>query len=104
MNIFLSLGAKILMGICHEGHFNVAVFNNGRQKSMKNNILRHLVLVAAGTGFTPMPKLLQHFVAFINNTASKQNRKIPSSATMLFFNKTLKDIIWEELSIKMFSR
>ena len=92
------------MGICHEGHFNLAVFNNGRQKSMKNNILRHLVLVAAGTGFTPMPKVLQYFVAFINKTATKQNKMIPSSATMLFFNKTLKDIIWEELSIKMFSR
>ena len=92
------------MGICHEGHFNVAVFNNGRQKSMKNDILRHLVLVAAGTGFTPMPKLLQHFVAFINKRASTQNKNIPSSVTLLFFNKTLKDIIWEELSIKMFSR
>ena len=66
----------------------------------ESNLLRHLVLVAAGTGFTPMPKLLQYFVAFINEKAFNQNKDIPCSVTFLCFNKTLNDIIWKELSIK----
>ena len=89
------------MGNCHEGHFNLGIFANTIKNEEESNILRHLVLVAAGTGFTPMPKILQYFVALINEKASKEKKPIPSSVTFLCFNKTLKDIMWKELSIKL---
>ena len=91
----------MLMANCHEGHFNHGVFCNDVRNGKQSNIIRHLLLVAAGTGFTPMPKLLQYFVPFINEKASKLNKAIPSSVTFLCFNKTLNDIIWKELSIKI---
>ena len=91
----------MLMANCHEGHFNRGIFSDNVKNAKQSSVIRHLLLVAAGTGFTPMPKLLQYFVAFINEKASKLNKAIPSSVTFLCFNKTLNDIIWKELSIEI---
>jgi hypothetical protein len=87
-----------LIGEFYEGHFNVGHLANGGSDDKTDNPLTHLILVSAGTGFTPMPKLLQYFVAYVNETVTKRNIKLPSSATLLCFNKTTKDIIWKELS------
>ncbi|XP_073991975.1 cytochrome b5 reductase 4 isoform X2 [Rhodnius prolixus] len=49
----------------------------------------HLILIAAGTGFTPMVRII--------NWALQPQKKI--TVKLLFFNKTEKDIIWKrELS------
>lgn len=45
-----------------------------------------LLLVAAGTGFTPMVRLLRHFLL----------DRPTGSARLLFFNKTEADILWRE--------
>ena len=55
------------MGECYEGHFDVGRLANRDSKMQPGNPLRHLVLISAGTGFTPMPKLLQYFVAHAIN-------------------------------------
>ena len=94
----LLIGSNILMGECYEGHFNVNHLTTINLDDKIDNPLTHLILVSAGTGFTPMPKLLQYFVAYVNETATKQNIRVPSSVTLLCFNKTAKDIIWKELS------
>uniref|UniRef100_A0A1E1X9K2 Cytochrome b5 reductase 4 n=1 Tax=Amblyomma aureolatum TaxID=187763 RepID=A0A1E1X9K2_9ACAR len=47
---------------------------------------RNLVLLAAGTGFTPMVRLL-HWALFVSN---QMNVKL------MTFNKTVRDIIWKE--------
>ena len=86
------------MGESYEGHFNVGDLANRDSNMQPGSPLRHLVLISAGTGFTPMPKLLQYFVAHVNETASKRNMRLPSTVTLLCFNKTTKDIIWKELS------
>ena len=81
----------------HDGSFDVSRLWNWYSSANKTEELRHLILVAAGTGFTPMPKLLQYFAARNTNApnwASKSDR----TATILIFNKTSKDIIWKELS------
>ena len=44
----------------------------------------NVLLLAAGTGFTPMTKLLTHCV-----TTNKQSH-------LVFFNKTHQDIIWRD--------
>lgn len=53
----------------------------------------HLVMFAAGTGFTPMVRLIHY--ALTNEECSNR------SVTLLFFNKTEKDIIWREELDKM---
>ena len=85
------------MGECYEGHFNVDHLATHGSDDQIDTPLTHLILVSAGTGFTPMPKLLQYFVAYVNETATKQNIRIPSTVTLLCFNKTTKDVIWKEL-------
>ena len=78
---------------CHEGTFDLGRLSSRLEETLP---LQHLILVAAGTGFTPMAKVLQYFVA--QKSAEKQNRKSSSSfATFLNFNKTSNDIIWKEL-------
>ena len=86
------------MGECYEGHFNIGRLGNLGSDDKTDSSLTHLILVAAGTGFTPMPKLLQYFVAYRNENATKRKIVQPSSVTLLCFNKTTKDIIWKELS------
>lgn len=49
--------------------------------------LSQLILLPAGTGFTPMTKLTQ---SFLNNSQSK------IGASMIFFNKTPDDIMWRD--------
>ena len=94
----LITGSTVLVGGCHEGNFNVSRLGYCSSTDLEGETLRHLVLVAAGTGFTPMPKLLQYFVAIVNEKAGKLKTALPSSLTLLFFNKTFEDIIWKELS------
>ena len=78
---------------CHEGTFDL-----GHLSGRLTLPLQHLILVAAGTGFTPMAKVLQYFVAVAQKPAEKHNQKSSSSfATLLNFNKTSNDIIWKEL-------
>ena len=80
---------------CHEGTFNLGRLSSRLEETLA---LQHLILVAAGTGFTPMAKVLQYFVAVSQKSAEKHNRKSSSSfATFLNFNKTSNDIIWKEL-------
>ena len=52
--------------------------------------VQHIFLFAAGTGITPMFKLLQ----FINYICQKD--RVKKKVTLLNFNKTLQDIIWRE--------
>ncbi|XP_052241631.1 cytochrome b5 reductase 4-like isoform X3 [Dreissena polymorpha] len=47
-----------------------------------------LVMFAAGTGFTPMVRLI--YTALIEDTTRERTMKL------LFFNKTLEDILWKE--------
>lgn len=49
--------------------------------------LSQLLLLPAGTGFTPMAKLL---LTYLRDPAGPRDRV----ACMLFFNKTEQDIIW----------
>ena len=56
---------------------------------VKSNV-QQLLLVFAGTGFTPMIKLLKEFCEY--DRGPKNN----SNITVLAFNKTVKDIIWKE--------
>ena len=60
-------------------------FDRNRLKSV-----RHLVLAFAGTGFTPMVKVLREFCNLVEDAESK------NTLTILCFNKTVKDIIWKE--------
>ena len=58
-----------------------------------HNILfnvRNLVIVYAGTGFTPMIKVIKEFLN------SSKNKKSKCTLTILSFNKTEKDIIWKD--------
>ena len=58
-----------------------------------HNILfnvRNLVIVYAGTGLTPMIKVIKEF--FKNS----KNKKTKCTLTILSFNKTEKDIIWKD--------
>ncbi|XP_071955198.1 cytochrome b5 reductase 4-like [Antedon mediterranea] len=50
------------------------------------NTCQDLVLLAAGSGFTPMIRLIH------TSIASNSNRKVK----LLFFNKTEKDILWKQ--------
>ena len=80
---------------CHEGTFNLGRLSSRLEETLP---LQHLILVAAGTGFTPMAKILQYFVAVAQKSVEKDNQKSsPSFATFLNFNKTSSDIIWKEL-------
>ena len=58
-----------------------------------HNILfnvRNLVIVYAGTGLTPMIKVINEFLR------STKNKKSKCTLTILSFNKTEKDIIWKD--------
>ena len=89
------IGSNILVEDCHGGTFNLGRLSSRLEETL---LLQHLILVAAGTGFTPMAKVLQYFVAAAQQSAEKNNRKSASSfATFLNFNKRSNDIIWKEL-------
>ena len=67
------------MPICdHIGTFNENTALEG---------VSQLILLAAGTGFTPMARLIQRFV----KTCTKS-----SVCQLVFFNKAEKDVIWRE--------
>ena len=51
-----------------------------------------LVLIAAGTGFTPMASVIQYF----HFRSVRSPGKVKKEAVLLFFNKTRQDIIWKE--------
>ncbi|XP_006823095.1 cytochrome b5 reductase 4-like [Saccoglossus kowalevskii] len=72
----LQIGDQVLISN-PEGNFN----------QNKYISCQRLLLVSAGTGFTPMVRLLHHALHF-----SHENRQIH----MLFFNKTQQDILWRE--------
>ncbi|ESO83431.1 hypothetical protein LOTGIDRAFT_133451 [Lottia gigantea] len=61
----------------YDGHFNSQRLDNDHQ----------LVLYAAGTGFTPMVRLIHRSL--------QENSKI-KSVKLLFFNKKLEDIVWKD--------
>ena len=52
--------------------------------------IRHLVVVYAGTGFTPMVKVIKEFLMYAENSTNQ------STLTILSFNKSVKDVIWME--------
>ena len=51
--------------------------------------INQLILLPAGTGFTPMTKLTQALLSTPDSSKKK--------ATMIFFNKTPNDIMWREI-------
>ena len=71
----------------HLGDFNPATVHG----------LNQLILLPAGTGFTPMTKLTQLFLKSNPTTAANGDAdgSKPIHATMLFFNKTPGDIMWD---------
>ncbi|CAH1800032.1 unnamed protein product [Owenia fusiformis] len=77
----------------HIGNLNIGdtleISNSdGNFLEKKLDSFTNLVLLAAGTGFTPMIKL-------INKTVSNKHKSIKDTKLM-FFNKTEKDILWHE--------
>lgn len=54
---------------------------------------RHWILFAAGTGFTPMVRVMSYLLS--------QDNDITKSVRLVFFNKTQKDIIWRYKLDKM---
>lgn len=58
----------------------------------------HLVMYAAGTGFTPMVGLLVHWAHLQDSCPSSRQ------AFLMFFNKTEADILWKEQLENMASR
>ncbi|XP_060588144.1 cytochrome b5 reductase 4-like isoform X2 [Ruditapes philippinarum] len=73
----LKPGDHICMSSC-EGNFKESCLST----------LTHLVMLAAGTGFTPMVKLI--YKSLVQDTESQRQVKL------LFFNKTEKDILWQD--------
>ena len=78
----LQLGSTILLSDT-KGTFDCSI--------LKTEI-RHLLVVYAGTGMTPMVKVIMEFINAAQG--SKSNDKYTLS--LLCFNKTVKDIIWKE--------
>ena len=78
----LKLGSTILLSDT-KGNFDCSI--------LKTEI-RHLLVVYAGTGLTPMVKVIMEFINAAE--ASKSNNKYTLS--LLCFNKAVKDIIWKE--------
>ncbi len=54
-----------------------------------------LILIAAGSGFTPMAKVIQYFQYLTTKNPGKGNAH-KKEVVLLFFNKTQKDIIWRD--------
>jgi len=75
----LELGSSILVSDT-QGTFDCNLLKN----------IRHLLLVYAGTGFTPMVKVIKEY---LNNA---ERVKDQFTLTLITFNKTSKDIIWKE--------
>uniref|UniRef100_A0A2R5LCN6 Cytochrome b5 reductase 4 n=1 Tax=Ornithodoros turicata TaxID=34597 RepID=A0A2R5LCN6_9ACAR len=71
----LSIGETVEMKDA-EGDFDASVLSR----------IRNLVLLAAGTGFTPMVRLL-HWALFVSKDVNVK---------LMAFNKTVKDIIWKD--------
>ena len=84
VTVYSFTGSQILVGN-HTGNFYPA----------KLASVDRLVLVAAGTGFTPMASVIQyfHFRAVRNPGKGIDTKK---EVVLLFFNKTAQDIIWKE--------
>ena len=78
----LKLGSTILLSDT-KGTFDCSL--------LKKDV-RHLVVVYAGTGLTPMVKVIMQFI----NSAESSNSNDKYTLTLLCFNKTIKDIIWSE--------
>ncbi|XP_052809804.1 cytochrome b5 reductase 4-like isoform X2 [Mya arenaria] len=62
--------------------------HQGTFKSSQLQECSHLVMFAAGTGFTPMVRLIYH--TLVENTQSK------CCVKLLFFNKKEEDILWND--------
>ena len=60
-------------------------FNSSRLSST-----RHVLLIAAGTGFTPMAKVIRDLLS------CELDDQEPRSTTLLFANKREQDILWKE--------
>ena len=84
MFCFAIVGSKILISN-HTGIFSPT----------KLASIDRLIMVAAGTGFTPMAKLIQYFY-FLNAKNPGNDKSQKKEAILLFFNKTQNDIIWRE--------
>ncbi|KAL4233441.1 Cytochrome b5 reductase 4 [Mactra antiquata] len=64
---------------CYEGKFEESILKS----------CRHLVMFAAGTGFTPMTGLIYKYII-------QQDIDTQRSAKLMFFNKTESDILWRD--------
>lgn len=78
----LPIGSKIDVSN-HSGQFRLSWLAD----------INNLVLIAGGTGFTPMAKLIQN-MAHLCTLDHEKGRQIERIVTLLFFNKTDKDMIW----------
>ncbi|KAM4771047.1 cytochrome b5 reductase 4 [Rhinophrynus dorsalis] len=70
-----------------EGDYIYISNPQGDFKMYQTEAVEDVFLVAAGTGLTPMVKLLQHI---LNDLCSLRKAKL------IFFNKTYEDILWRE--------
>jgi len=75
----LEIGSELFVSDT-EGSFDRMILKN----------ICHLIVIYAGTGFTPMVKVIREFLAHIEKSS------VESSLTILSFNKTEKDIIWKD--------
>ena len=67
--------------------------------SFDRNILKricHLVVIYAGTGFTPMVKVVKEYLKHVENSSDT------STLSILSFNKSIEDIIWKEFMLSEF--
>ena len=67
----------------HQGKFN----------PLELNTTNHLILLAAGTGFTPMVKLCSNYLQVAAAAGSNGSRR---RVTFCFFNTTEADIMWRD--------
>lgn len=72
-------GGEVAVGYYPVGKFDSRVLDSVHQ----------LIMLAAGTGFTPMPKVLQKFLLLSNHRSKR-------TATLCLFNKTKNDIMWKD--------
>lgn len=76
------------IGTLSQGDTLDVSYPEGTFKEERLNDVSDLVLFAAGTGFTPMVRLIYHCL----HVNYKKERKVK----LIFFNKTEKDILWRD--------
>ncbi|XP_065920400.1 cytochrome b5 reductase 4-like isoform X2 [Dysidea avara] len=83
--------SSILSSLCNGDMIHISYSLGNFTASLLNNV-DYVTLIAAGSGFTPMVKLIRNVCN--KNHESKRNTK--TAVKLLFFNKTANDIMWSE--------